>query len=128
MVREQCCKLLDHLMDDETITDLVAMLNDPEPRVRISAAHALACDRCKQGSCRPAADDVLPTALRLLKHDTDPHVRAMAIEVVGQWVHQDDRSYTALPHARDHDTDPAVRKKATWYLPGGTIHQRTAPR
>ena len=128
VVREQCCKLLDHLMDADTVADLIAMLGDPEPRVRIAAAHALACERCKQNSCRPDADDVLPPALRLLANDPDPHVRAMAIEVIGQWVHQDARSRLALTSVRDHDTDPAVRKKAAWYLPGGAVYRRMAPR
>jgi HEAT repeat protein len=62
LVREDCCKLLDHLMDDDTIVDLIGMLDHPEPKVRIAA--------------------------------------------------------------RDHDGDPAVRKKAAWYLPGGAVHRR----
>jgi hypothetical protein len=55
-------QLLDHLMDDDTIVDLIGMLDHPEPKVRIAA--------------------------------------------------------------RDHDGDPAVRKKAAWYLPGGAVHRR----
>jgi hypothetical protein len=27
--------------------------------------------------------------------------------------------------ARDHDPEPAVRRKAGWYAPGGAIHRRT---
>src|SRR3712207_8025253 len=49
-------------------------------KVRQSALHTLACDRCKQGSCRPAEAEVLPEALRILNEDSDPHVRAMAVE------------------------------------------------
>jgi hypothetical protein len=43
--------------------------------------------------------------MALLAADPDPHVRTMACEVVGAW----------------------VRKKASWYAPGGPIFQRTQP-
>ena len=53
-VREQCCQILDHLMDADSIPLLIDALADPCERVRIAAVHALACDRCKTGACRPA--------------------------------------------------------------------------
>lgn len=59
-VRRLCCVLLDHLADEESFADLIAMLDDPAPRVRLHALHALACDRCKQGDCRPDGREVLP--------------------------------------------------------------------
>ena len=49
-VREQCCKVLDHLMDTDSIPLLIEALVDPAAPVRIQALHALACDR----SCRRA--------------------------------------------------------------------------
>jgi hypothetical protein len=30
--------------------------------------------------------------------------------------------------ARDGDAEPTVRKKASWYAPGGTIYAKTRPR
>jgi hypothetical protein len=53
VVREHCCKLLDHLLVDDAVNDLIAMLDDRDARVRVAALHALSCDRCKTDSCRP---------------------------------------------------------------------------
>ncbi len=127
-VRSYCCVLLDHFLVPEALSGLVGMLRDPNARVRQSALHTLACDRCKQGACRPREVEVLPEALRILHEDADPHVRAMAIEVVGQYVHTNPTAERALVDANSNDTSPAVRKKAGWYVPGGPIHTRTAPR
>ncbi|WP_416981703.1 HEAT repeat domain-containing protein [Streptomyces sp. T028] len=129
-VREQCCKLLDELLVSEALEDLTAVLDDPDPGVRIAALHALSCERCKPDAeaCRPDRAVMLPRAVRLLHHDPDPHVRAHAVELVGLWTHADPAATAALIRARDEDPSPAVRKKAGWYTPGGPIHRRTAPR
>jgi len=127
-VRRWCTKAMDHLVDPSRLVEVVAMLDDTDPRVRIEACHALACDRCKDNGCRPDAAAVLPHAIRLLRHDPDRHVRAYAAELVGRWVHSHHEAADALTHARDHDPAPAVRKKAGWYAPGGTIHRKTTPR
>jgi hypothetical protein len=127
-VRYYCCALLDHFLVPEALGDLMGILRDPDPRVRQWALHTLACDRCKQGSCHPLEAEVLPQALRLLSEDDDSHVRAMAIEVVGQYVHTNLVAERALVDANRNDPSPAVRKKAGWYAPGGPIHRRTAPR
>src|SRR5215510_13261294 len=97
-------------------------------RVRRSALHTLACDRCKEGTCHPGAAAVFPEALRMLHEDDSGHVRAMAIEVVGKYVHTNPMAERALVEARTHDPSPVVRKKAGWYAPGGPIHTRKAPR
>jgi hypothetical protein len=52
----------------------------------------------------------------------------MAAELVGKFVHTVPQAVAALQTAHAHDPSPAVRKKASWYTPGGTIYQRTAPR
>ncbi|WP_345435509.1 HEAT repeat domain-containing protein [Actinoallomurus vinaceus] len=85
-VREQCCRLLDQLLVEDALDDLVAMLDEENARVRVAALHALSCGRCKQDSCRPAKGSVLPPAIRLLAQDPDPHVQAMAVELVGRLV------------------------------------------
>jgi hypothetical protein len=64
----------------------------------------------------------------MLHEDDNAHVRAMAIEVVCQYVHTNPMAVRALVEARPHDPSLAVRKKAGWYTPGGPIHTRTAPR
>jgi hypothetical protein len=127
-IREGCCRLLDHLVDIDSMGQLIAMADDPDARVRIAAFHALACDRCKGDTCAPGAGKVLEPALRHLASDPDAHVRAMAAELVGKFVHTDGRAVTALETAHAEDPSPVVRKKAGWFTPGGTIYKRTAPR
>jgi HEAT repeat protein len=122
-VREHCCKLLDHLMDAESIPALIEALADPSPSVRMQAAHALACDRCKPGdACRPSPEAVLPSAISMLATDPSAHVRARAAELVGHWVHTHQAARDAVTHAATQDPSPAVRKKASWYAPGGPIY------
>jgi HEAT repeat protein len=127
-VREGCCRLLDHLVDTDSMDELITMVDDPDARVRVSAFHALACDRCKGDTCAPGADRVLGPAVRHLASDPDPHVRSMAVELVGKFAHTDDRAVAALRTSQAQDPSPAVRKKAGWYAPGGTIYERTVPR
>jgi HEAT repeat protein len=127
-VREGCCRLLDHLVDTESMGRLIAMADDPDARVRIAAFHALACDRCKTDTCAPGPDRVLEPALHHLALDPDPRVRAMAAELVGKFVHSEARAAAALAASHAHDPSPAVRKKAGWFAPGGSIHERTRPR
>jgi HEAT repeat protein len=119
---------MDHLVDETSFTTLVRLLDDPNPQVRVEACHALACDGCKNNSCRPDARTVLPRVIALLLHDPDRHVRTYAAEVVGRWVHTHTEAEAALICARDRDPAPGVRKKAGWYAPGGTIHRKTVPR
>ncbi|MFJ1757872.1 HEAT repeat domain-containing protein [Kitasatospora sp. NPDC088134] len=127
-VREGCCRLLDHLVDTDSMPQLIEMADDPDPKVRIAAFHALACDRCKNDACAPGADRVLEPALRHLATDPDPQVRARAAELVGKFVHTDAAALAALQTSHAQDPSPAVRKKSGWYAPGGTIHRRTLPR
>jgi len=127
-VREYCCQVLDHLMDADSASALIEALDDPAERVRLAAAHALACERCKDGAWRPAATSVLPRAIALLAGDESAHVRAMAVELVGLWVHSEPAACTAIERAAAADPAASVRKKAAWYAPGGTVYRRTKPR
>jgi HEAT repeats len=70
-VRARCCGVLDHFLDADAIPELMDNLGHDDPEVRLMAMHALGCDRCKEGSCRPAEDDVVAAAMRLLAHDPD---------------------------------------------------------
>ena len=126
-VRENCCKVLDHLMDAESIPALIDALGDPAASVRIAAVHALACDRCKANVCQPGPDAVLPQAIAMLDSDPSPHVRQFAAELVGRWAHSHPAARDGLSRAAAQDPSPAVRKKASWYAPGGTIYRRTRP-
>ena len=124
-VRHRCCQFLDHFLTPEVVGDLISMLDDADHRVRSSALHALACHRCKEGSCRPGEAQVLPRAIAVLANDRSPHVRAMAIEVGGRWVHTNLAAEAALVKAMESDPNSTVRKKAGWYGPGGTTYRRT---
>ncbi len=125
-VREGCCRLLDHLVDTDSVDELIAITSDPDAGVRIAAFHALACDRCKKDTCAPGAERVLEPALAHLRSDPDPQVRMRAAELVGKFAHTDARAVAALQACHAEDPSPAVRKKAGWYAPGGTIYERTA--
>lgn len=126
--RRNCARALDHLVDESSFPALIELLDDDDPGVRIEAIHALACDRCKDGACRPVASAVLPKAVEVLRNDSDPHVRAYAVELVGRFVHTHSSAEQAIVLVAEADVSPAVRKKARWYAPGGTIHTRTQPR
>lgn len=125
-VREGCCRLLDHLVDTESMSLLITMVDDPDADVRIAAFHALACDRCKGDTCAPGARLVLEPAARHLTDDPDPKVRMRAAELVGTFAHAEPFAVEALDHARLNDPSPAVRKVASWYAPGGTIYRKNA--
>ncbi len=113
-----CCRFLGRYLSPETLPDLLGMLNDGDARVRCSALHTLACDRRKEGDCRPEEGQVLPSAMRILVSDPDAHVRAMAVEVVGQFVHTNGLASAAISSAFRDDSSSTVRKKAGWYAPG----------
>ncbi len=127
-VRAGCCKVLDHYLDEAAVPELIENLTHPDARVRAWAMHALACDRCKQGYCRPGEDEVIPIAARMMIHDESRHVRQMAAGLLGPAVHRRSDVLRALEHAAQHDAHPAVRKVAGWFIPGGPRYRRLAPK
>jgi len=127
-VRVGCCIVLDHFMDAAALPELMANLTHESDRVRGWALHALACDRCKEGACRPGEDDVVPIAIRMLLEDKSRGVRKSAAGLLGPAVHRRPDVCRALEQARDHDPDPLVRKVAGWYTPGGPIYRRLSPK
>jgi HEAT repeat protein len=127
-IRNGCARVLDHLVDDDSYPDLIALLSDDSAEVRVNALHALACDRCKDNECRPPKRDIFEHGLAMMRDDPDRHVRAMAIEIVGRFVHEDPVAEQALIAAHDGDADPTVRKMAGWFAPGGPRWEKTRPR
>ena len=49
VVRRCCLELLDQHPDSRAVPHILAALDDPVPRVRWHAVHALLCDACKGG-------------------------------------------------------------------------------
>lgn len=127
-IRARCCDVLDHFLDPDAIPELMGNLRHDDPGVRARALHALACDRCKEGTCRPAEDDVVDAAIRLLTEDPDRYVRKAVVEALGPAVHRRPEALDALIASHDSDPDPLVRKVAGWYCPGGPIYERLQPR
>jgi len=127
-VRRGCTDVLDHLVDDDALEDLVAMVTDDDAEVRVRALHALACDRCKENGCSPSMASVLPAAIDRLEHDPVQHVRQMAVGAIARWVHDDERALAAVVDAHRNDAHPAVRKMAGWFVPGGPRYEKTKPR
>ena len=128
MVRVGCCQVLDHFLDQDAVPELVENLSHSDPQVRAWAVHALACDRCKEGSCRPGDDESLPHAIRMLTEDPAREVRQQAVALVGMAVHRSPAALDAVQRAHREDEHPVVRKIAGWYIPGGPRYEATKPR
>jgi HEAT repeat protein len=109
-VRYNCAGALDHLADERCVEPLRALANDPVPRVRRMALHALSCEACKLVSLQ--TDDDLVT-LMIDRAMTDPsiQVRRHATAGLGSCCH-DARVVQALESLLERDTDPAIRRNA----------------
>lgn len=126
-VRIGCCNVLDHFLDEDAVPELIENLTHEHEDVRARAMHALACDKCKEGTCRPGEGETIPIALRLLREDPSRRVRVEAVSLLFQAVHQNADVRNALEQARDHDASPNVRKQAGLRAPGGSLFLRTSP-
>lgn len=128
-LRAECALLIDRLAGNDSFELMLLLLDDPEPRVRRHAIHALACDRCKSDDvCALPRDQIVVAAAHMLETDPDAHVRAIALEVLARWVHEDTSARAAIERAAEADPSPGNRKKAKWYLPGGRPFERTKPK
>ena len=83
VVRWQCLQLLDAHPDHRAVPYILNLLNDPVPRVRWHAIHALECDACKAG--KSLLTSTLLLKIRLLaKQDESKRVLSYAQRVVSQ--------------------------------------------
>lgn len=73
-VRWWCVQLIDHLPDDRALEALVPILDDPVPRVRRNAAHALGCVACKPTWNGQVAASVIEKLMEMAANDTNPKV------------------------------------------------------
>lgn len=77
-VRYNCLALLDHLPDEEALAAVVPLLDDPVPRVRRIAVHALGCVACKPGADVALGADVLAKVAVMSANDVSARVRVEA--------------------------------------------------
>jgi HEAT repeat protein len=119
---------LDHFLDESALPELIENLAHPDEEVRSWALHALACDKCKEGVCRPGEADVIPLAVEMLLTDRSRRVRQMAAGLLGPSVHRRPDVLRALEQARQQDEHPVVRKIAGWFIPGGPRYEQLRPK
>jgi HEAT repeat protein len=112
MVRRVCTAILDHLVDEESIPDLVAALDDPDVGVCRRALHALACDQCKENACRPGEGLWVPRALEFMRDHPSADVRAGAIDALGKVVRHRPDVAAALAVAAETERDAGLRAMA----------------
>ena len=103
------------------------LLNDSDKPVRCSALHTLACDRCKEGACRPEEAQVLPMAMKLLASDPDAHVRAMSISWSGARSTATRLLSTLLLLRPELIQALRFARRPDGMRRGGSIHRQTKP-
>jgi HEAT repeat protein len=77
VIRRVCLEFLDAHPDERAIPSIIRCLDDPVPRVRWNAVHALICDTCKDGRSY-LNEDVLARVVTMATSDSSPKVRAQA--------------------------------------------------
>ena len=122
-VRRGCCIVLDHYLDPAAVPELLANVGHKNRKVRAWALHALACDRCKEGDCRPGADDVVPLVLDRLANDPSARVRRMAVLLAAEYLGEPG-VVEAIVRTAQTDPHPKVSKAAGWFVPGAPGYRR----
>ena len=117
MVRRVCTAILDHLVDEASVPDLVAALDDEDVGVCRRALHALACDQCKENACRPGEDLWVPRALEFMRNHPNADVRAGAIDALGKVASRMPEVADALADAADGERDAGLRDMARRLVP-----------
>lgn len=106
-IRWRALDLLDHHGDETIGPTVVRALDDPVPRVRRHAVHALTCTKCRVG---PLAVDVVGELIRVTRTDPNEKVRLMATDALGRI--GDARSRDELRAVAEHDQSEIVRAAA----------------
>lgn len=123
-VRVGCCDILDHYLDEDAVPELVENVTHPHPSVRGRAMHALACERCKEGVCRPGEDAFTPLVIEALRNDPSKDVRLQAAGLLGPGVLRNPEVLETLLGVHRQDASPAVRKVAGMWIPGGVHYEK----
>lgn len=108
VVRRRCLDLLDHHGDETIGRTVVRALDDPVPRVRRHALHALTCAKCRVG---PLAVDIVAELARVARADRNEKVRLQAVDALGR-LGFDPRARAALDQISSSDASPIVSAAA----------------
>jgi HEAT repeat protein len=123
-VRVRCVNVLDHIADESSFEDLVDLLDDHDPDVVARALHALACDKCKEGACRPGEGLFVPKAIELLQTHPVADVRFHALDALGKVAPRRPEVVAVLEQVAERAHKPSARKAAKLRCPGGAIYER----
>ncbi len=108
-VRRWAAMCLDQVADEEALTDLVPLLTDPHPKVRLWAVHSIACEHCKEGVSCPV--DVVPLLAERVREDPSIRVRRMAVIMLGSEF-RDPRALPVLEDVLRGESDSKLRRHA----------------
>ncbi|MDT3444894.1 HEAT repeat domain-containing protein [Pseudofrankia sp. BMG5.37] len=108
-VRRACLAFLDHHANDASTRTFLDALADPVTPVRLTALHAVSCERCRDSPLCVA--DVVPTLAGALRADPSPEVRHKAIPILLGLADRDPRFFELFADAAD-DPDPLVSDAA----------------
>jgi HEAT repeat protein len=122
VVRRGCLDYLDHVGGAESAPTFVAAMDDPVPRVRRHAIHALTCEACKD---EPICVDVVTPLRRCIASDPNPRVRFEALRallgrldvVAGEAMldeveqHSDAALFDVAARARPRSVPAALRRR-----------------
>jgi HEAT repeat protein len=78
VVRWWSVQLLDHCPEPRALLAVVPLLDDPVPRVRRNAAHALGCQACKPTCAADLPEMAVARLAVMAEQDTNSKVRAEA--------------------------------------------------
>ena len=108
-VRRWAAMCLDQVADEDALADLVPLLTDPHPKVRLWAVHSIACEHCKDGVSCPV--DVVPLLIERVRSDPSIRVRRMAVIMLGSEF-DDPRAVPVLEEVSSRESDARLRKHA----------------
>jgi hypothetical protein len=108
-VRHWSAILADNFADVETLRELIPLLEDPRPEVRVAAVHSLSCERCKDG---PNTIDVIPLLLERIARDPNIRVRRQAVAMLAYHRTPDPRVLPILCQIASQEADAKLRRHA----------------
>ncbi|MDH3207220.1 MAG: HEAT repeat domain-containing protein [Gemmatimonadota bacterium] len=108
-VRRWSAMCLDQVADEDSLADLVPLLRDSHPGVRLWAVHSIACEHCKDDVSCPI--DVVPLLIDRIRVDPSIRVRRMAVIMLGS-EYEDPRAIPALEAVLGSESDTKIRRHA----------------